>query len=170
VTSDSTCQNHCDAVLEHKSGALDPSIHRRKSGPRSQIYGQFQDTDGFVGNHRAGGDTGSYSRYFDLDAWARTLPFLIVPKASKSEKNDGLEDWEPVRRADRFKDDGIGGNNPRNRTNIAKLNHHPTVKPLRLMAYLITLGSRPGDVVLDPFLGSGTTALEHNSSAANGLA
>jgi site-specific DNA-methyltransferase (adenine-specific) len=27
------------------------------------------------------------------------------------------------------------------------------------MAYLITLGSRPGDVVLDPFLGSGTTAM-----------
>ena len=26
------------------------------------------------------------------------------------------------------------------------------------MAYLIQLGSRPGDVVLDPFLGSGTTA------------
>lgn len=36
---------------------------------------------------------------------------------------------------------------------------HPTVKPLTLMSYLITLGSRPGDVVLDPFLGSGTTAL-----------
>ena len=27
------------------------------------------------------------------------------------------------------------------------------------MSYLITLGSREGDVVLDPFLGSGTTAL-----------
>ena len=104
-------------------------------------------------------DTGSYSRYFDLDAWAKTLPFLVVPKASKSEKNKGLEDFEPLRHADRIKDDGIGGDNPRNRTNMAKLNHHPTVKPLKLMAYLVTLGSRPGDVVLDPFLGSGTTAL-----------
>lgn len=27
------------------------------------------------------------------------------------------------------------------------------------MQYLITLGSRSGDVVLDPFLGSGTTAI-----------
>ena len=27
------------------------------------------------------------------------------------------------------------------------------------MSYLITLGSREGDIVLDPFLGSGTTAL-----------
>ena len=36
---------------------------------------------------------------------------------------------------------------------------HPTVKPIRLFSYLITLGSRKGDIVLDPFLGSGTTAL-----------
>ena len=27
------------------------------------------------------------------------------------------------------------------------------------MSYLITLGSREGDIILDPFLGSGTTAL-----------
>lgn len=38
-------------------------------------------------------------------------------------------------------------------------NNHLTVKPLTLMQYLITLGSREGDVVLDPFLGSGTTAI-----------
>ena len=36
---------------------------------------------------------------------------------------------------------------------------HPTVKPIRLLSYLIILGSREGDTVLDPFLGSGTTAL-----------
>lgn len=40
-----------------------------------------------------------------------------------------------------------------------RVNSHPTVKPLKLMSYLITLGSRPGDTVLDPFLGSGTTAI-----------
>ncbi len=39
-------------------------------------------------------------------------------------------------------------------------NHHPTVKPLRLLEYLCTLTSTPGGgVVLDPFLGSGTTAV-----------
>ena len=73
-------------------------------------------------------DSGSYSRYFDLDKWAeKTLPFLIVPKASKSEK---------------------GGDN-----------NHPTVKPLKLMSYLITMGSRPNDIVLDPFSGSGTVPI-----------
>jgi site-specific DNA-methyltransferase (adenine-specific) len=34
---------------------------------------------------------------------------------------------------------------------------HPTQKPEWLMRALITLHSRPGDVVLDPFVGSGTT-------------
>ena len=38
-------------------------------------------------------------------------------------------------------------------------NTHPTVKPLKLMQYLVTLGLPPGGVVLDPFCGSGTTAL-----------
>ena len=60
-----------------------------------------------------------------------TFPFLRVTKAGKKEKNDGLD----------------------------SKNIHPTVKPLTLMSYLIVLGSRKGDVVLDPFMGSGTTPM-----------
>lgn len=36
---------------------------------------------------------------------------------------------------------------------------HPTQKPEKLMAKLILASSNPGDVVLDPFAGSGTTAV-----------
>ena len=36
-------------------------------------------------------------------------------------------------------------------------NHHPTVKPIALMEYLIRLITPPGGTVLDPFMGSGTT-------------
>ena len=36
---------------------------------------------------------------------------------------------------------------------------HPTQKPEKLMAKLILASSRPGDLVLDPFLGSGTTSV-----------
>jgi DNA modification methylase len=36
---------------------------------------------------------------------------------------------------------------------------HPTQKPLAMVVELITLLSRPGDIVLDPFLGSGTTLI-----------
>ncbi len=35
---------------------------------------------------------------------------------------------------------------------------HPSQKPVALIQHLIASGSRPGDAVLDPFLGSGTTA------------
>jgi len=76
-------------------------------------------------------DSGSYSRFFSLDAWAeKTLPFLIVAKPSKAEKNRGCES-----------------------------NNHPTCKPIKLMSYLITMGSRQGNLVCDPFLGSGTTGI-----------
>lgn len=34
---------------------------------------------------------------------------------------------------------------------------HPTVKPVDLMKWLVTLVTPPAGVVLDPFLGSGTT-------------
>jgi len=38
-------------------------------------------------------------------------------------------------------------------------NIHNTVKSIKLFSYLITLGSREGDIVLDPFVGSGTTLI-----------
>ena len=109
------------------------------------------------------GDSGSFSRYFDLDKWTqKTFPFLIVPKASKSEKNKGCEDLTTTPKC---LIDKMGGEKCTMKTgsgnvrNVYYKNNHPTVKPLKLMSYLITLGSREGDVVLDPFLGSGTTAL-----------
>jgi site-specific DNA-methyltransferase (adenine-specific) len=36
---------------------------------------------------------------------------------------------------------------------------HPTQKPEKLIAKLILASSRPGDLILDPFCGSGTTAV-----------
>ena len=36
---------------------------------------------------------------------------------------------------------------------------HPTQKPLRLLSRIIEASSNPGDLILDPFLGSGTTAV-----------
>lgn len=103
-----------------------------------------------------------HSRFFSLDAWAQTLPFLIVPKASKGEKSRGLDSFKEKERTDYggfHSEQGLvnNGRNPQNRHGAK--NHHPTVKPLKLMSYLITLGSRPGDLILDPFVGSGTTCI-----------
>ena len=38
-------------------------------------------------------------------------------------------------------------------------NTHPTVKPIALMQYLCRLVTPPSGVVLDPFMGSGSTAI-----------
>ena len=38
---------------------------------------------------------------------------------------------------------------------------HPTQKPLELMRYMVRTYSNPGDLVLDPFMGSGTTAVAY---------
>ena len=111
-------------------------------------------------------DTGTFSRYFDLDAWwealpesvRQTFPFLIVPKASKAEKNRGCGALEKKRGQYR-PNDNPDENSLRTRLHgsIAGKNSHPTVKPVKLMSYLIAIGSRPGDLILDPFMGSGTT-------------
>jgi DNA modification methylase len=44
-------------------------------------------------------------------------------------------------------------------TETPRANIHPTVKPIALMEYLVKLVSREGQVVLDPFMGSGTTGM-----------
>jgi len=118
-------------------------------------------------------DEGSYSRYFSLDQWwAKTFPFLIVPKASKQEKNKGCESLPLVSmtHTTNMKCANCGlwilsGTHESCKCEVKKevghqaQNHHPTVKPIKLMSYLITMGSREGDLVLDPFCGSGTTLL-----------
>jgi len=139
------------------------------------------------------GDSGSYSRYFSLDSWwkervkklppevQKVFPYLIVPKASKSEKNKGCENLADKTQgqdaknrvwADKCGNCGLKfiGGEPRchcpaekkvtsKKNGYKYKNNHPTVKPIKLMSYLITLGSREKDIVLDPFLGSGTTGI-----------
>ena len=156
-----------DDVLNIESGGAFAPV---KSGQKSwggKIYGKF--ASGGDDGKSFFGDTGSFSRYFDLDKWfeeklkelpasvQKTFPFLIVPKASKSEKNKGL-DYEPQPIVGRDEGQDIR-NVPQKARSTPRINQHPTVKPLKLMSYLITLGSREGDIVLDPFVGSGTTAL-----------
>jgi site-specific DNA-methyltransferase (adenine-specific) len=46
-------------------------------------------------------------------------------------------------------------------------NHHPTVKPVDLMRYLCRLVTPPEGIVLDPFMGSGTTGIAANLEGFN---
>lgn len=42
-------------------------------------------------------------------------------------------------------------------------NKHPTIKPIKLFEWLIKLVTKEGQVILDPFLGTGTTMIAANN-------
>lgn len=74
---------------------------------------------------------------------------LYFKKPSTKEKDLGLENEDvPDTHFSMFRKNEIKGKNP-----------HSTVKPLALMRYLVRLVSRPNDIVLDCFVGSGTTGI-----------
>jgi DNA modification methylase len=101
---------------------------------------------------------GEHSKFFDLDRWAEGhFPFIWLPKASRKEKETGLHEdtYQIVNEACQQEEN----NPPKKLTLGRRKNPHPTIKPLNLMAYLITMGSREGDIVLDPFCGSATTCI-----------
>lgn len=103
---------------------------------------------------------------FDEDAakgkeWAR---FFYVAKASKAERNRGCEGMpEKISTKQFMKGTSDEGNNVddsiRKFADPVNQNFHPTVKPIKLMEYLITLITPPNGTVLDPFMGSGSTGV-----------
>jgi len=97
------------------------------------------------------GDVGSAARFF------------YCAKASKADREEGL-DGAPDRvlamsnqaKAELARGNMHEGESGMNTAKVRK-NNHPTVKPTDLMAYLCRMVTPPGGVVLDPFMGSGST-------------
>ena len=101
----------------------------------------------------------SDQEYTDSGSAAR---FFYCAKASRSERNAGLEAFDDGERTDYggfHSEKGLvaNGRNPENRLPVKNI--HPTVKPIDLMRYLCRLVTPPEGVVLDPFMGSGTTGI-----------
>ena len=140
-------------MLDEQSGESKsiPSIRRNQSGI---FVGQGAKLSSYgVGDIEVNfNDSGGASRFF------------YVAKASKSERNLGCEEMEEKKwdfgEMGTQTEEAIKqrGRNPENQSKVRK-NNHPTVKPIKLMEYLIKLVSKEGATVLDPFLGSGTTAI-----------
>lgn len=90
--------------------------------------------------------------------------FFYCAKTSRSDRNEGLDHLveKPLLWSSGEKNPGSFQSE---HTNKASQNNHPTVKPTDLMRYLICLVTPKGGLVLDPFLGSGSTGkaamLEH---------
>ena len=95
------------------------------------------------GIHKGYNDNGGASRFF------------YCPKANKSDRDEGLTtEAKSIKGRDEGQDKMAVAYKarPTERQNI-----HPTVKPTDLMAYLIRLVTPKDGIVLDPFMGSGST-------------
>lgn len=90
------------------------------------------------------------ARRLDSGSAAR---FFYCAKASRSDRNEGIggSDIPAVETDATMRDRETADWQERNG------NHHPTVKPTDLMAYLCRLVTPPGGIVLDHFMGSGST-------------
>ena len=80
--------------------------------------------------------------------------FFYCPKASKKDRDEGLEGFEGAKVNDGRK---VDADNAFQRGATIRSNTHPTVKPTALMQYLCRLITPKGGVVLDPYMGSGST-------------
>ena len=96
------------------------------------------------------------------DSGGSAARYFYCAKASKADRNYGLagEEFSSEELVSRLKD-SAGMQNPRagaGRTSSSK-NPHPTVKPIALMEWLVRLVTPVDGMVLDPFMGSGSTGV-----------
>ena len=131
------------AALDAQSGVTRSAQSERglqHSGRHGGIAdgGNLKDGTNSIRGHS---DTGGASRFF------------YTAKASRSEREAGLDGVEvkPAGGMQGRQDGSLAG------TPVQRANHHPTVKPIALMRYMIRLVAPRGAVVLDPFMGSGST-------------
>lgn len=170
------CHEDCPIkILDQQSGLLksgDIKPHKEKGTNNSKDFFSTR----VIRETNYKGDTGGASRFF------------YVAKASKSERNKGLDGFEVKEKPDNYilpkltcsecgsksVDSsnslvcGCNGkthyekqNSLESKNNLAggNKNFHPTVKPIKLMQYLVKMITPPNGKVLDPFCGSGTTGV-----------
>ena len=143
-------------VMDEQSG--ESKSVNRKFNSSGHFY--FKLEDKYEGGYN---DTGGASRFF------------YIAKVSKKERNmglDGLEEketpitnqskkcsncnkWELAASGDEYVCKCIEPNWYNNK----QKNNHPTIKPINLLTYLIRLITPPNGVVLDMYMGSGSTGI-----------
>lgn len=139
------CHEDCPIrILDEQSGEL-------KSGKVVSKGGDKYSPSGWVEKNRTEGNTWEASK-------GGASRFFYVAKASKSERNKGLDGFDE--KESKYGSNGgamPSGNSNTNKTKMA--NFHPTVKPIKLMQYLVKMITPTNGIVLDPFCGSGTTGV-----------
>jgi site-specific DNA-methyltransferase (adenine-specific) len=157
---DGACADDCAvAELDRQSGFLHASGNKKDQGTgKDKDYAASSFHVSYQGraerDYKDGG--GGASRFFPV--------FKYQAKPSRKEREAGCDnlDTKTMGMSPSAQLHGEGYDKGQyigfNRTVKVK-NNHPTVKPVALMEWLITLVTPPNGVVLDPFMGSGTTGI-----------
>tara|TARA_Y100000593_G_scaffold24358_1_gene48624 strand:+ start:20388 stop:22103 length:1716 start_codon:yes stop_codon:yes gene_type:complete len=129
-------------------------------GPHGEVVNMVGQRRGTIGHKLSEQNIINNTPPSELGRWPANL--FQCPKASRSEREEGCEDLPSISGAEATdrKPDTAGLNNPRagaGRTASEVRNIHPTVKPVKLMRWLIGLVTPEDGIVLDTFAGSGTT-------------
>jgi site-specific DNA-methyltransferase (adenine-specific) len=115
------------------------------SDPRVSNSPSAKGKPGFRGVEQYVGDMGSAARFY------------YCPKPKAKERDAGLEDFEAK---ETWAQQNSFSSDPRMEApqrRLPKKNTHVTVKPTKLMQWLVRLVVPAGALVLDPFTGSGST-------------
>jgi hypothetical protein len=134
----------------HPRPEFDPIIIASK-GPAVSWMSRMIHLGRYPGSMVVSGFDGELGKFYGYDSWwPHQLPLLRVAYPSVEEMDFGLDpDRYPVSRPYQS---GNYSTRPRR-------NPHPTIKPVKLYMYLLELFSQPGQLILDPFCGSGTTLI-----------
>jgi site-specific DNA-methyltransferase (adenine-specific) len=154
-------------ILDEQSGTTKSSKRGAHNNKKTEHTNTYTPPNALYSDDNTYGDEGGASRFF------------YCPKASKSDRDEGMDlskDKQRPGQTDKglyssspvCKDCGktVNGTNDHSKckegleyrpSTTTRKNIHPTVKPTELMKYLIRLVTPKGGVVLDPFMGSGST-------------
>lgn len=135
------------AMLDEQTGELVSGANPTRRGVDKfrGIYSDFKGQE--TCDQARGAETGGASRFY------------YIAKPSREERDFGCD------RLDAFEPQGVhpGTVNTTAKSGVQQRfphrNTHPTVKPVELMRWLVRLVTPPDGVVLDPFMGSGTTGM-----------
>jgi site-specific DNA-methyltransferase (adenine-specific) len=149
--SEHCTDNQCDIECAIKALDGQSGILKTGNGPTKRSGLGFHGAEGNINKEPRPSNQGCASRFF------------YCAKISTSERNAGLEDMPD--KVSNIGDERPSGNmNQRihgkdKRNDVIAKNNHPTVKPQKLMSYFVRMITPPGGVVLDPFMGSGSTGM-----------
>lgn len=127
------CVEGCPTKMFPNNTGAFAKVNIGQKGFGGVIYDKYKSGGDGGKSFYDNGALGNASRFFKCCEWEEEdfTPIIYQAKASKSERNEGL----------------------------TTRNFHPTVKPVKLMSYLVRLITKKGGIVLDPFCGSGSTGI-----------